>query len=93
MLLRLVLIIMCLRFVPVYAQEYRVGVEGESYPPYYNVVDAEYLGFFRSILDAFALDQGYIFNYVTTPVNRLNMSLRDGIIDIRVPDNPNWYKS
>lgn len=72
------------------AQTYSVGVENNQYLPAYGYVDGEYRGFARALLDAFAADKGYRFDYRPLPVIRLFAALVGGDIDLKFPDNAMW---
>lgn len=67
-----------------------VGVEELDYYPAYAVLDGEYVGAAREILDAFAKDRGYRVTYRPLPVKRLFAELLNGGIDLKFPDNPGW---
>jgi len=67
-----------------------VGVEKIDYLPVYALVDGEYRGFARELLDAFAADRGYDLRYRPLPVARLYASFFRGSVDLKFPDNPRW---
>ncbi|WP_439817198.1 substrate-binding periplasmic protein [Zavarzinia sp. CC-PAN008] len=67
-----------------------VGVENQDYMPVYGVADGQYVGFARELLDAFAQDRGYVFEYRPLPVPRLYASLFAGQVDFKFPDDPSW---
>ncbi len=69
---------------------YTVGVENLHYLPAYGVVDGEYVGYARDILDAFAEAAGLSLTYLPMPVPRLYASLGAGAIDFKFPDSQHW---
>jgi len=75
---------------PASAQTYTIGVENTAYLPAYSFEDGEYRGYARRMLDAFAQDSGYRFEYRSMPVIRLFASLVAGDIDLKFPDNAYW---
>ncbi len=72
------------------AQSLVVGVERLQYQPYYYVVDDEYQGFARELLDMFAHVSGHEFKYRILPVKRLYDEFFHEEIDLKFPDNPHW---
>ncbi len=74
-------------------QTFVVGVENISYTPYYSVEGGVYVGAAREILDAFAQDRGYRFDYRPLPVQRLFASLLGGQVDFKFPDAPYWQQA
>lgn len=70
-----------------------VGVEQLDYLPAYGVEEGAYTGYARDLLDAFAADAGYDFEYRPMPVPRLFASLLAGTVDFKYPDSPNWSRS
>lgn len=85
-------LITCICAIPVHAATtYRIGVEELDYYPLYAGRKGEYDGFARDFLDAFAAKQGYNFEYVVLPINRLFKAfLTDREVDFKFPDNPAW---
>lgn len=77
---------------PVTATErhFNVGVEELDYLPYYTSKGNNYQGYARELLDAFAKERGYTFDYKPLPVKRLFQSLLKKQVDFKFPDNPNW---
>lgn len=69
---------------------YVVGVEELNYYPVYAVQDGQYVGAARELLDAFAADAGFAFDYRPLPINRLYAELMGGTIDFKFPDNAYW---
>ena len=67
-----------------------VGVEDQPYLPFFTVVDGEYRGYARELLDAFAQTKGYQFQYKPLPVKRLRKQFDEGKLDFKFPDNPLW---
>jgi len=72
---------------------YTVGVENLHYLPAYGLVDGQYVGYARDILDAFADAAGLSLDYQPMPVPRLYASLAAGMIDFKFPDSPHWNPS
>ncbi|MFW5962616.1 MAG: substrate-binding periplasmic protein [bacterium] len=73
------------------AETYVVGVENISYYPYYTInEDGNYDGYAREVLDLFAEEKGYTFEYRDLPLNRLFSNLVEQKIDFKFPDNPYW---
>jgi polar amino acid transport system substrate-binding protein len=71
-------------------ETYVVGVESMVYLPHYEFSDGEYRGFAAALLNAFAADKSYRFDYRPLPVARLFASLVSGDIDFKYPDNAVW---
>ncbi len=71
-------------------KKFVIGVENISYYPHYTYENNQYKGFARDVLDAFAKEKGYTFEYRAVPVNRLFKDLIDGVVDFKYPDNPQW---
>lgn len=71
-------------------REFVIGVEEQPYLPFYTVVDGQYQGYGRELLDAFAQARGYQFRYKPLPVKRLHKYLMAGKLDFKFPDNPMW---
>ncbi|HYD32117.1 MAG TPA: transporter substrate-binding domain-containing protein [Azospirillaceae bacterium] len=69
---------------------YVVGVENIEYFPHYTYADGDYKGFARDLLDAFAKDKGYAFQYRALPVSRLMQEFVGQEIDLKYPDNSYW---
>ncbi len=67
-----------------------IGVEEINYYPLYRTTDGQYQGYARELLDAFAKANGYQFEYRPLPINRLYVSLFNGDIDFKFPDNKLW---
>lgn len=74
------------------ARTFTIGVEELDYYPAYKVENGNYTGYARELLDAFAKDHGYRFEYKPLPVNRLFASFFQGQFDFKFPDNPYWQK-
>lgn len=73
-----------------HAQTFIVGVEKQSYYPYYYHQEGELRGYGRDILDAFAKSQGYTFIYKAMAVDDLFKQLISRQVDFKFPDNPYW---
>lgn len=72
---------------------YRVGVSDFDYRPlYWTDEHGEYQGLLREMLDNFAQAHELRFEYLPIPNKRLLPSLQQGIIDVRLPDNPSWVR-
>jgi ABC-type amino acid transport substrate-binding protein len=69
---------------------FTIGVEDLDYLPYYSSTGNNYQGYARELLDAFAKERGYVFDYKPLPVKRLFQSLLKHQVDFKFPDNPNW---
>ena len=77
--------------VKVDAATFTVGVEDLEYYPPYTMKDGKYVGFSREVLDAFAVQHGYTFQYVSLPIKRLySYFLTEQSLDFKYPDNPKW---
>ncbi len=74
----------------VLAQTYRIGVEQQSYAPFFSIQDGQYQGYARELLDAFAASRGDRFVYVALPVKRLLSDFLAGKLDFKYPDHPQW---
>lgn len=74
------------------ATELVIGVEDISYLPYNSVDHGEYNGYARELFDFFAKDSGHHITYRPLPVERLFLSLLNGAIDFKFPDNPGWRR-
>lgn len=72
---------------------YVVGVEALNYYPHYSDEGKQYSGFARDLLDAFAKDKGYSFEYKILPVARLYGEFFAGALDFKYPDNQLWQES
>jgi hypothetical protein len=73
------------------APVFTVGVQDyENYLPYSEYKNGEYRGLGRAILDAFAKDNGYIFQYEVYPLKRRDQLLVKDKLDFAFPDNPYW---
>lgn len=72
------------------AKHFTIGVEELDYLPYYSSTGNNYHGYARDLLDAFAKERGYDFEYKPMPVKRLYQSLLKHQVDFKFPDNPNW---
>lgn len=73
-----------------HAKSLIVGVESIDYLPYYGLIDNEYSGFMRELLDEFAAKHNYKLTYKAMSVPGLFRAITEGKIDIKVPDNKNW---
>ena len=69
-----------------------IGVEELNYYPYFTFEDGEYAGHARELLDAFAEDNGYHFDFRPLPVARLLDAFLDGDVDFKYPDDPDWSR-
>lgn len=74
-----------------FAQKYTVGVQNfEEYMPYSQVIDGQYQGFNREVLDAFAKDSGIEFEYKPLPIKRLYKEFLEERVDFKYPDSKYW---
>lgn len=69
---------------------YIIGVEKQLYYPHYHYENNIFSGYGRAILDEFAEDNNYIFEYRALPVDELFQQLIAREIDFKYPDNPYW---
>jgi hypothetical protein len=71
---------------------FSVGVEKLQYLPLHTVDQQNrYGGYARELLDAFAAQHGYTFDYTPLPINRLySRFLTERTLDFKYPDNPQW---
>lgn len=73
-------------------KSYTIGVEELDYYPVYAIQGGNYVGYARDLLDTFAKERGYSFEYKPFPVNRLFVNFFQGQVDFKFPDNPHWQK-
>jgi polar amino acid transport system substrate-binding protein len=72
-------------------KRYVIGVISiPQYLPYSEIRSGNYSGFNRELLDLFATQQGYQFEYRQYPIKRHYVALINGQIDFKYPDNPYW---
>jgi len=71
---------------------FTIGVEAQKYYPQFdNENGFEYFGFARDLLDMFAKEKGYQFDYKIRPVKRLfHEFVEKKAYDFKYPDNPVW---
>ncbi|MBA4368125.1 MAG: hypothetical protein C0403_10870 [Desulfobacterium sp.] len=67
-----------------------IGVEELDYLPFYSGEGKTYSGYARELLDAFAKERGYSFDYRPLPVKRLLDTFLKNKVDFKFPDNSNW---
>ncbi|MCP4345181.1 MAG: amino acid ABC transporter substrate-binding protein [Desulfobacterales bacterium] len=68
-----------------------IGVDSTEYYPMYGYDNGKYTGYARELLDSFAKDSGYSFQYKALPVLRLyNNFLMNQTVDFKYPDNTFW---
>ncbi len=73
------------------APTFIIGVDDTEYYPMYGYQDGNYVGFARELLDAFASDSGYSFQYRPFPILRLYKEfLVNRTVDFKYPDNTFW---
>lgn len=70
-----------------------IGVEEQSYPPYYDYDGSKMAGCFAPIINKFADEYGYDITFKSLPIKRLYRDLRMELIDLKFPDNPHWWES
>jgi len=76
---------------PALAEKFFIGFEDLDFYPYGKPsVDEIYVGYLRTLLNAFAEDHGHELEFAVTPLKRLFQEFERGEIDMFVPDNPNW---
>ena len=73
-----------------FSQEFTVGVEDIDYYPHYKNAAGNYSGYAKDVLDAFAKEKGYTFQYKALPVKRLFSEFLIGKVDFKYPDNSYW---
>jgi len=69
---------------------YTVGVESFPYYPHYETKGTTFGGYARDILDAFAEESGYKFEYRPMPYRRVVKHFLNQDIDFQYPDNEYW---
>ena len=73
------------------AEELVIGFEDLDFYPYGKPSeDKIFVGYLRSVLEAFAADRGHRLAFAVTPLKRLYMGFAEGDVDMFVPDNPAW---
>ncbi len=77
-------------FLAAQNNRFLIGVEELDYLPFYSAVDKNYTGYARELLDAFAKERGYVFEYKPLPVKRLFDTFLKQQVDFKFPDHPNW---
>ncbi len=82
--------IICLTSQNLFSQEFVIGVGDYDYLPHHAVVNNEYVGFAREVLDLFALKSGYTFKYKPMPWKRVMTEFVANNVDFVFPDNPYW---
>lgn len=77
--------------LPAQSRELTVGVEDfKNWLPYSSYINGKYEGLGRDILDLFAKEKGYKFNYLVYPLKRRDHLYVAGKFDLAFPDNPQW---
>ncbi|MFC4700723.1 hypothetical protein ACFO4O_11170 [Glaciecola siphonariae] len=71
-------------------KHYKIGVSFVNHYPHFDFSSAEDKGLSWAILEAFARDYGYTFEYVILPPVRLQSALDNRTVDFIYPDNPKW---
>lgn len=72
-------------------RDFIIGVQDfPEYMPYSQFQNEEYFGFNRELLDAFANDAGFSFQYEAVPVKRLYKMFLLKKVDLKYPDNAYW---
>jgi ABC-type amino acid transport substrate-binding protein len=71
-------------------ESFVVGVENVGYLPAYTTENGVYGGFAREVLDRYAADRHYKFDYRPLPVLRLFASFFAGDVDFKFPDDQDW---
>jgi ABC-type amino acid transport substrate-binding protein len=79
---------------PIFAnQKFVIGVENIDYYPLYSYKDGKYEGYSRALLDMFAKERGYTFEYKAYAINRLYKAFLSNQVDFKYPDNNLWMSS
>lgn len=68
----------------------RIGVSNLNHYPSFNFEANQNKGACWEILELFAAQHNYIFDYIPLPKARLQSELEKGEIDLVFPDNPLW---
>lgn len=71
-------------------KEYIVGVENYARYPFQSVINNNYHGVFKQILDKFASDYGIKFKYKPYKIKDLYSNFYINNLDFKFPDNPVW---
>lgn len=72
-------------------KHFSIGVEDfKNFLPYSDYRDKKYSGLGKDILDLFAKQKGYIFEYYVYPLKRRDRMFVKKRLDFIYPDNPNW---
>ncbi len=69
-----------------------VGVEDVPFFPLFDFMNSE-SSFTKDLLDEFASQHNYTFEYLPMPVKKFGMWLFDKDIDLKYPDNKRWNES
>lgn len=73
------------------AEKLVVGFEDLDFYPYGKTDDEQiFVGYLRSLLEAFAADRGHQLELEFAPLKRLYMGFQRGDVDLFTPDNPAW---
>ncbi len=83
----------CIAGEPVVSEtkSFIIGVDNTEYYPMYGYKDGKYTGYARELLDSFAKDFSYSFQYKSLPILRLyNDFLVKRTVDFKYPDNTFW---
>lgn len=67
-----------------------VGAQNINYFPHYDFLGVADKGYAWALLEAFAAEYGYRFEYRALPIKRLERELQKGTVDFAYPDNPKW---
>ena len=72
------------------ANNFVVGVGDYDYLPHHGIINHEYRGYAREILDLFSKKSGLILIYRPLPWKRVIHEYTNGNVDFIFPDNPFW---
>ncbi len=73
------------------AEKLVIGFEDINLYPYGKPSETQvYVGYLRTILDAFAADRGHELEFAVIPLKRLFLEFGSGDVDMFIPDNPAW---
>ena len=90
-LIGIVLVLLSAFASPLYAAgEFVVGVADYDYWPHHGVVDNEYRGYAREVLDLVSEKSGHVLVYRPLPWKRVTHEYVRGDVDFIFPDNPLW---
>ena len=90
-LLAVLLIFIGLSVTGAVSEELVIGFEDLDHYPYGKPSEDEiFVGYQRALLEAFAEDAGHDLIFEVTPPKRLYLRIKEGDVDMFIPDNPDW---